>query len=62
MALIAYDFLVQGHWIGYFSFCCDRVPYRSNFTGEGFLLAYSSKGYGSWWWGKRGAGAERAGV
>lgn len=32
----------------------------SNFKGEGFLLAYSSKGYSSWWWGKCG-GRNRGG-
>lgn len=32
----------------------------SNFMGEGFLLAYSSKGYSSWWWTKFG-GRNRGG-
>lgn len=34
---LAYDFLVQGRCVGYFSFCCDQVPVGTTSRGKGFF-------------------------
>lgn len=34
---LAYDFLVQGRCVGYFSFCCDQVPVGATSRGKGFF-------------------------
>lgn len=37
LLFLAYDFLVQWCCVGYFSFCCDRVPVGATSWGKGFF-------------------------
>lgn len=42
----------QGQYIGYVSHCYDKLSHGSNFREEGFILAYSLKGYSPSRWGR----------